>query len=165
MADEAKGRRTSPKNAQHVDAKLQDAEELCSREGVQFTALRRVVLAMLLEADRPRTAYQLLDQLRPLHKAAAPPTIYRTLDFLIEKGLVLRVEGLNAFLPSPFHDRAHGPLQFLICKQCGDVDTIEDSDIADALGRAAEKEGFRSERATVELAGICGSCSAAQAGS
>lgn len=159
MADEAKRRRTSLENVQHVDAKLQDAAELCTRKGAQFTALRRVVLTMLLEADRPRTAYQLLDQLRPLHKGAAPPTIYRTLDFLIEKGLVLRVEALNAFFPSPFHDRPHGPLQFLICKRCGDVETIENRDIADALGRAAEEEGFRAEPATVELAGICGSCS------
>lgn len=164
MADEAKRRRASPKNLQHVHDKLLDAAELCNREGAQFTALRRIVLTMLLEADRPRTAYQLLDQLRPLHKGAAPPTIYRTLDFLIEKGLVLRVEALNAFLPSPFHDRPHGPLQFLICKQCGDVGTIENSDIANALGRAAEEEGFRSERATVELAGICGSCSTDRAG-
>jgi len=35
--------------------------------------------------------------LKLLQQAAKPATIYRALDFLIEQGLIHRVESLNAF--------------------------------------------------------------------
>ena len=75
---------------------LERAEALCQTRGVQLTPLRRDVLRLVLEAEAPIGAYALLDQLKASRAKAAPPTVYRALDFLLEQGLIHRLERLNA---------------------------------------------------------------------
>jgi Fur family zinc uptake transcriptional regulator len=143
-----------------VDARLEQAEAHCRAQGAQLTALRREVLHLILAADAPLTAYQLLDQLRASRKSAVPPTIYRALDFLLQHRLVHRLERLNAFIPCVEADHDHHDVQFLICGKCGTVAEIEDSATAQALSDAARKHGFTPHHAMVELDGICESCAA-----
>ena len=81
----------------HLTA-LERAEALCQKRGVQLTPLRRDVLRLVLEAEAPIGAYALLDQLKGSRAKAAPPTVYRALDFLLEQGLIHRLERLNAFM-------------------------------------------------------------------
>jgi Fur family zinc uptake transcriptional regulator len=140
--------------------RLDEAGRICAQNGALLTHLRRSVLQLILEADGPLTAYQLLDQLRQIRKSAVPPTIYRALEFLLENRLVHRIERLNAFVPCTEADHDHKDVQFLICGACGTVAEIEDSGVAKALAKAAEKEGFRPGHAMVELDGVCAACSA-----
>lgn len=85
---------------------LQRAVALCESRGTQLTELRRRVLELVWSSHEPIGAYRILEQLdRPLPgqmrgkaRRAAPPTVYRALDFLIEQGLVHRIESLNAFV-------------------------------------------------------------------
>ena len=141
-------------------AQLDAAAQACAQQGAQLTELRRRVLALVLEADGPSTAYQLLDRLKQTRKGAAPPTIYRALDFLVAQRLVHKVERLNAFVPcvEAAHHHLH-PVQFLICRHCGTVAEIEDRAVAHALERAARREGFHPGTAVVELEGTCATCS------
>ena len=148
----------------HLTA-LERAEALCQTRGVQLTPLRRDVLRLVLEAEAPIGAYALLDQLRASRAKAAPPTVYRALDFLLEQGLIHRLERLNAFmgcveaLEGHDHDHAHDhPHQFLICRGCGTTREISDHDVANAITAAAAKAGFSAARATVEIEGFCGKC-------
>ena len=63
---------------------LRRVEDLCGERGVQLTALRRQVLGLLAGSAAPLTAYALLDELAKLQgRGVAPPTVYRTLDFLV----------------------------------------------------------------------------------
>jgi Fur family transcriptional regulator, zinc uptake regulator len=143
--------------AKRVGARLDSAAEACLRQGARLTALRRRVLALILEAEAPLTAYQLLDRLKATHKAAAPPTIYRALDFLLEQRLIHKVERLNAFIPCVETGHRH-PVQFLICRACGRVAEIEDRSAAKALDHAAQREGFHPQSALVEIEGTCAQC-------
>jgi Fur family zinc uptake transcriptional regulator len=65
----------SARNPEALKAQLDAAAEECARQGAQLTALRRLVLGLVLEADGPSTAYQLLDRLKQVRKGAVPPTI------------------------------------------------------------------------------------------
>jgi len=154
-----------------LDQSLDAAAALCARRGAQLTALRREVLRLVLAAQHPVGAYALLDQLKASRAGAAPPTVYRALDFLVEQGLIHKVERLNAFIGctdalehpadcdcGATHDHPH---QFLICRRCGATAEISDPAIARALARAAEAAGFAAARATVEVEGLCARCSAA----
>jgi Fur family zinc uptake transcriptional regulator len=140
-----------------VDAQLDQAAAGCAGRGAQLTRLRRHVLALILEADGPLTAYQLLDRLKETRKGAAPPTVYRALDFLLEQRLIHKLERLNAFIPciESGHDHA---AQFLICRQCGAVTEIDDAAAASALEHAAERAGFHPRRTVVEIEGTCAAC-------
>ena len=142
-----------------IEAALDAALVGCARKGIQFTDLRRDVLRLLLEADGPSTAYQLLDRLKESRPSATPPTIYRVLEFLMQEHLVHKVERLNAFVPCAEADHAHGhPVQFLICRQCGTVAEIEDRAVSEALESAAHGKGFHAGHAVVEVEGTCAAC-------
>lgn len=142
---------------------LREAEDSCLRRGVQLTPLRRRVLEMVMEAGQPVGAYALLDRLRAERPGAAPPTVYRALDFLMAQGLIHRIERLNAFLPcmevAQGHEHDH-PHQFLICRNCGRTAELSDDSVAQAVAAAARAAGFSPLRATVEVEGTCGACAA-----
>jgi Fur family zinc uptake transcriptional regulator len=151
-----------PKQRQAIEQRLDEAAALCQANGAQLTLLRRDVLTLILQADGPLTAYQLLDQLKATRPGAVPPTVYRALEFLSENRLIHRLERLNAFIPCTEAEHQHHDVQFLICGACGTVAEIEDLGVAKALAIAAEKAGFQPSNALVELDGTCAACSQAQ---
>lgn len=150
-----------------TDAALDEAARRCAAAGAQLTPLRRLVLRLVLQAGQPVGAYALLERLRGERGGgAAPPTVYRALDFLLEHGLVHKLERLNAFLPCvASHDGPDGghahPHQFLICRACGRAAEVGDHAVARALEEVAARLGFRLERATVEAEGLCAACQGA----
>lgn len=138
---------------------IQQADRQCQQRGVRFTPIRRRVLEMIASADGGLKAYDLLDKLAVEHASARPPTIYRALEFLIEQGLVHRIESLNAYVACPCPEHAHG-FQLLICRACGRVEELHLDDVNAQLASRARSLGFRVERQTIELLGMCEECSA-----
>lgn len=70
-----------------VSSRLRAAERQCVERGVRWTPLRRRVLELIFEADRPIGAYDLLNQFATAQTPRMPPSIYRALEFLIQHGL------------------------------------------------------------------------------
>jgi Fur family zinc uptake transcriptional regulator len=143
-----------------VTAKLDRAQDLCSRRGQRLTDLRRQVLGLIIGAGAPIGAYELLDRLRAHRAGAAPPTVYRALDFLMAQGMIHRVERLSAFVSCFGDDEHEHHAQFLICRGCGQVTEIGDDEVEAALARAAARTGFKIAGATVEAEGCCAACQA-----
>jgi Fur family zinc uptake transcriptional regulator len=140
-----------------LERRLNAAAEACARDGETLTPLRRAVLALVLQAERPLTAYQLLERLQTARRAA-PPTIYRALDFLLARRLVHRIERLGAFVACAEPDHEHALVQFLICRQCRAVTELDDHHVAEAVAAAAEGARFRLEHAVIEIDGLCAAC-------
>ncbi len=145
---------------------LAQVEARCSARSIRLTEARRLVLGLLLDAERPLGAYALMERLRAAtRRAVAPPTVYRALGFLVEQGLVHRIERLDAFAVCSAvargggaHAHAH---QFLICRGCGTALELRDASVARALSRAAARSGFAAAHAVVEVEGLCARCAAA----
>ncbi len=133
------------------------AEALCARRNLRLTELRRRVLELVWGRHQPMGAYDILEELRLERRRAQPPTVYRALEFLMENGLVHRIESLNAFVGCGAPGRPHGG-QFLICRRCRAVAEMDDPEIASVLSRNAARAGFRVARQTVELDGLCSAC-------
>ena len=146
-------------HAQCVGRALKRAEALCHQRGTRFTRMRRRVLELIWESHRAVKAYDLLDRLTESEKSARPPTVYRALEFLIEHGLVHRVDSLNAYVGCSGSDDLHNA-QFLICQKCGEVREVDGALIDRAVRRQAAAAGFTVRRQTVELHGECPSCAA-----
>lgn len=150
-----------------TEALLDRAAAMCETRGARLTGLRRQVLGFILSSTSALGAYELLERLRAARGPAAPPTVYRALEFLQEQGLVHKLERLSAFVgcvEAQGHGHDHGghehPAQFLICRSCKRVTELEDHHLAHALADAAAKVGFRVSGATVEAEGICAACAA-----
>ncbi|WP_152480176.1 Fur family transcriptional regulator [Halomonas sp. THAF12] len=139
---------------------IQQAERQCHQRGVRFTPIRQRVLQIIADTRGGLKAYELLDRLATEHASARPPTVYRALEFLIDQGLVHRIESLNAYVACPCPEHAHG-FQLLICRDCGRVEELHLDDINDRLGQRARELGFVVHRQTIELLGQCEACRSA----
>ena len=157
--------------SRRTDHLLDRAEAVCEHRGARLTELRRHVLGLVLDSAAPTGAYELLDRLRQTRRKAAPPTVYRALEFLLEQGLIHRVERLSAFFGcvagcTADHDEGDShthAAQFLICKRCGRVIEMQDHDVSAVLARAAKQAGFSISGATIEAEGLCSTCRSAAA--
>jgi Fur family zinc uptake transcriptional regulator len=103
------------------------AEQVCASRAQKFTPIRRQVLQALLSSHRPLGAYEVIDELAKTMPRPAPITVYRALDFLMENGLVHRIESRNAFLACAHDHDATAMVAFLICDLCGSVGEIPGS--------------------------------------
>lgn len=140
---------------------LDRAGRICDTRGARMTDLRREVLGLILEQEAPTGAYDLLDRLKATRHGAAPPTVYRALEFLLEQGLIHKVERLSAFVGCVADEDHDHAAQFLICRTCGKVTELDDHHLAHALSDAASRLGFTVGKATIEAEGRCAACSAA----
>ena len=140
-----------------VEMQVEKAKSFCEEKGARFTSLREKVYALLVKQEGAIGAYELLDSLKLTEANAKPATIYRTLDFLLEFGLIHRLESPNAFVACHHFDCSH-PVQFLICDTCGIVKEIQSSGLKETLDKQAESHGFQVEKQTIEAHGICSAC-------
>jgi Fur family transcriptional regulator, zinc uptake regulator len=126
------------------------------------------VLSALGRSEKPLSAYDILDRARS-EALKAPVQVYRALEKLEGRGLVHRIEALNAFVACSEHDEhcrahehrhaAHRP-GFVICRACGSVREFEDARVA-AIAEDAAGEGFAVEFVALEVYGRCAPCRAA----
>ena len=140
-----------------VEDALAAADKLCVEQGLRFTPLRRRVLELVWSSHKPVGAYALLDKLRSEDLGSAPPTVYRALDFLIEHGLIHRIERMNAFIGCSHPGEAHRGF-FLICGDCGNAEELEAEELGDAITAGATKRGFIAREMTLEVTGVCADC-------
>lgn len=136
---------------------LARADAICTERGVRLTAQRARVLELVWSSHKPRGAYAILEDLSADGKRVAPLTVYRALDFLLEQGLIHRIESQNAFVGCPDPGTAHTG-QFLVCSCCGNATELTDRRIAATIAESAAAQGFTVQRQTVEVTGICPDC-------
>jgi Fur family zinc uptake transcriptional regulator len=115
-------------------------------------------LQALLSSHRPLGAYEVIDDLAKSMPRPAPITVYRALDFLIQNGLVHRIESRNAFLACAHDHDAAAMVAFLICEACGSVGEIPAAPGAQSLNAAARASGFAPKLSVVEITGTCAHC-------
>jgi Fur family zinc uptake transcriptional regulator len=154
----------SPPSHDHHDHRHDDAksfvlavEHASNERGLRLTPLRREVLELVAAAGKPVKAYDLLDSLRDRHGNAAPPTVYRALDFLLEHGFIHKLESINAYVSCHHPAEAH-QVPFLICDVCSCAQEICDERVAALIEVQAKAAGFRPQAQTLEVHGVCKDC-------
>jgi len=146
--------------AHHVhDARAFVAEvaQICEERGLRLTDMRQRVLQLVARSEKPVKAYDLLDQVRDGEGSAAPPTVYRALDFLLANGFIHKLESINAFVRC-HHPRVQHSVPFLICDRCQRAVELEDEEATRLLNAQALALGFKPQAQTLEVHGICAEC-------
>ncbi|MDP3869722.1 Fur family transcriptional regulator [Phenylobacterium sp.] len=131
------------------------AETRCAETQERLTTPRRRVLELLLEANGPLKAYDLIAAFGAHGEPAKPPTVYRALEFLERLGFAHRIESLNAYVPCRRDDQGHRAA-FLICECCGAAEEFEPD--LDAQIAAAAPAGYAVRLVTLEARGLCLAC-------
>ena len=114
------------------------------------------ILDFLKNQNKPLTAYEILEKMRDQGIRAAT-TVYRALDKLNEKGLIHRIESLNAWTVCCGSHKNKIPV-FEICNDCGYVKEHLDKRLTDNIKNLSFKTGFKADNQVLEIHGLCGSC-------
>ena len=137
--------------------------EVLARQGYRLTGPRRAILAVLGTGDGPLTVEEIRARLDSdsVHRV----TVYRTVHLLVRAGILRAVdagrEGLRYEMGEPFT----GHHAFLICQQCGRIDTtpgcpLPDKVLARLRRRLERVHQFRVIDHEVRLLGLCHTCHA-----
>ena len=128
------------------------------------TRQRAAVSDLLTSTSGFRSAQDLHRMLNDLGETVGLATVYRTLQILTDSGEVDALRGPDGEVVYRKCERSVHH-HHLVCRGCGL--TVElDADAVEAWSQAiASQHGFSQVEHTVELFGLCATCSAAQAAS
>lgn len=132
--------------------------EMSKARGERMTSVRHDVIVAMSKLKEPQSAYNILAS---LNKKRTPKlsamSVYRTLDFLIELGVVIKFETQNVYKLCAGHDHAHSHL-LMVCNHCGSAREVEDCSSEEKLQNLARKHGHTLKHNVVELRGLCMKC-------
>lgn len=131
--------------------------DLLHARGQRATPQRLVILRQLQRCGRHTTADEIRQTIRRELPGTSTPTVYATLELLVELGLARRVDvGSGAALYDPRTE----PHQHMVCRRCGRIDDLESDLDLDRLEGAASRAGFDVRSVDVVISGFCGACAA-----
>jgi len=133
------------------------AEARCIERGGKLTEPRRDVLGLLLAAERPLGAYDLIERMQPLRGLTNPPTVYRALEFLERLGMIHRIDSQKAYVACRGGGTGHHPV-FLVCRSCKRATEIDLPAAGVFLEGLAAANDFCAEQIVQEIEGRCRAC-------
>jgi Fur family ferric uptake transcriptional regulator len=142
--------------AEHVHATGEGPSELRAK-GRRLTRQRQLIWeTFAADPERHRSADDVVEQVREQLPQVNASTIYRTLDLLVEEGLLLRTNlGRDRAYYEPAHDHAH---HHLVCERCGTVEHLHDEELGDLRARIEAGSGFELGSGEITLFGLCRRC-------
>ncbi|MDO4642788.1 MAG: transcriptional repressor [Cardiobacteriaceae bacterium] len=148
-------------NKKQISTTLTQVEQYCVKRGVRLTAIRRQVLELVLAYPNVVKAYEILSDLQKLRGNAAPPTVYRALDFFVDIGVLHRAESLNGFVFCRHFAEQHTSV-ILNCTRCGTTEELAAQEPVDILLAFCHERGFEVQDGPLILSGICRNCQQVQ---
>ncbi len=128
--------------------------------GLKMTRTRQLVFREILSAPGIHpNADKIRRRLRAKKKEVGLATIYRTLNLLVQSGLVTTLdlgESHSHYEPEG-SETAHG---HLICLACGRVQEFAQTGIQEAIQRIGQEEGYRLDKFSLQVFGFCRECDA-----
>jgi len=143
------------KRSREVAEKIARLEAACRARGLPLTVQRRLILeAILVRTDHP-TADEVYEQVRAGHAEIARATIYRTLEKLVEFGVIAKAAHPGASIRyDPNLVRHH----HLVCQSCNGMVDFEDPGLDAIPLPAGRVHGFEISDYSIQFRGVCKDC-------
>ena len=130
---------------------------LMKHKGHKLTPQRRKVISAIALSQEHLTPAAIYEKLHRQYPNIGLVTVYRTLDILIEMGLVCIVHsegnGKSYLLRRPAEHHHH-----LICSNCGTVVDFTDCSLNILAQKLSRKTGFDINNHILEFSGVCPDC-------
>jgi Fur family transcriptional regulator, ferric uptake regulator len=140
----------------HKHGVVADPSQLRSK-GKRMTRQRRLIWdTFVAEGDGHLTADDVVDRVREQLPHVNPSTVYRTLELLVDEGLLLRTDLRS--------DRSHYELarehahHHLVCERCGAITHFHDDVLGDLAKRIKRSSGYTLSGSEITLFGLCRTC-------
>ncbi|MHC1702115.1 MAG: Fur family transcriptional regulator [Humidesulfovibrio sp.] len=125
-----------------------------NNKGARLSRQRETILAELRKVKTHPTADEVYDMVRKILPRISLGTVYRNLDFLSSRGVVLRLGGAGTQKRFDGNPAAHPHLR---CSVCGRVDDLECALTLPELP-LEQSMGYSGLRCDVEFVGVCPLC-------
>jgi Fur family ferric uptake transcriptional regulator len=145
------------------DESLERFRSWLKNKNLPATPQRLAIASIVLGADRALAADEVVERLRSVGPAPGTATVYRTIDVLIESGLVVEEdnrEGFRRFVPI----RDDISTNELLCTGCGSVTRVNDVQLGQRAEALATSNGFVAVRHRLVVYGLCAMCTADRGG-
>ncbi|MBT5017020.1 transcriptional repressor [Candidatus Peregrinibacteria bacterium] len=121
----------------------------------RVTPQRRIVLEELKKVCTHPTAQEVYELVQKQDKSVSLATVYRSLDFLVEQELVIKLKarGKQARYDADLTQHCH-----LVCKKCGRVSDCFDVEKLKIDSKEIGKLGFCPCLDYLEIPGLCREC-------
>jgi len=117
----------------------------------------QITLSIIKKSKKNLTAYQILDKFQNMKKVQ-PMTVYRSLDYLIKKGIIHKANHNKTYMIcSHSHHKTHNTL-IAICKKCGSSEELF-TDIFSPQLKKIKLKKFKFSLFDLEILTNCKSCS------
>jgi Fur family zinc uptake transcriptional regulator len=141
-----------------LDQLIGAVQEMSKARGERMTSVRCDVLAALVHLREPQGAYSILAEVNKKRKTKlSAMSLYRTLHFLIELGVVIKLDSQNSYKLCADHAHDHGHLM-IVCDGCGDTKEVADSVAMEKLQNLVRHYGYTPKHHVVELHSVCAAC-------
>lgn len=137
--------------AEHAQAALRSA-------GLRRGGARTAVIEALAGHACAVTALELDDELRRRKPPIGRASIYRALEQFEQLGLVRRIETARGIASYERIEPGGQHHHHAICRDCGHMETFEDSELERAIGRVSDSISFEVSEHDVVLRGRCENC-------
>jgi Fur family ferric uptake transcriptional regulator len=136
-------------------------EYLASRPRPQrFTDQQRDLVRYVFSQHNHFDADQLIDAVKREGFQASRATVYRTLNKLVDAGMLRRLEvGSRTFYE---HDYGYPQHEHLYCSDCNEMIEFQDPALEALLEEICRRHNFHSSGHTVLVRGLCADCNRAR---
>jgi Fur family ferric uptake transcriptional regulator len=124
---------------------------------LKVTPARLGVLAALEHTNTPLDVNEVIDYLKQHTIQADKVTVFRIMNSLTQKGLIVPIQ-LNENKLRYEHATKADHHHF-VCEQCGEIEDISDCSIGELEKEIQHKKGLVIKRHSLEFFGICKNCS------
>jgi Fur family ferric uptake transcriptional regulator len=130
-------------------------------KGRRLTRQRRLIWeAFTADPERHLSAEDVVERVRAQPPVMDPSTVYRTLELLVEEGLLLRTDlGSHRAYYEPAREHRH---HHLVCERCGVVRHLHDEELGDLRNRLTAASGFVLGDREIAFFGLCPACAGAK---
>lgn len=125
------------------------------RQGYRLTPQRLAVLRILRESDGHLSPVEIYQRAVADVPGITEPTVYRSLGFLVEHGLVMASYSGGSRVAYEFADHDH---DHLTCRQCGASLEITPALLEDLYEKISSQTGFKVDSTHMNFFGLCPKC-------
>lgn len=133
---------------------------LCEKQNIKLTQLRRDIFNILFTKNKPMGAYDILEKLKKKRTNAEPPTVYRVLNYFVEKNIIHRIESQNTYICCSHltKDSSHHQAILFFCKLCQQSYEYESTDVFHSILQFSQQNHLKIDDSLIEINGICQTC-------
>ena len=124
-------------------------------QGLRMTPQRMAILHALIHSGGHLSTTQVYDSARKEFPSLTEPTVYRTLEYLAEKKILLAAHVGNGKIVYELAENQH---HHLICHKCGGTVEVDHAPLELLYDQLESSTGYKLDSSHVTFFGLCPDC-------